>query len=186
MVPGTSTSGLASHLSSASPFHTPCGHRRHDASITSYRALTHLPVTRLRSGRGKARGGAWDHRCGYRREACNDYRYNRRMPPSSPLNRALLAAMLICPAGGSVASDEPRAECPVEGDLIHWVADYCMASINTDVAALINAPATPRRPRPPRSPIGVLREYDQRRRIRWMRLSHGRFITWRYESRLQT
>jgi len=55
------------------------------------------------------------------------------MPPSSPLNRALmLAAMLICPAGGSVASDEPSAECPVEGDLIHWVADYCMASIGTD------------------------------------------------------
>ena len=40
--------------------------------------------------------------------------------------------MLICPAGGSVASDEPSAECPVEGDLIHWVADYCMASIGTD------------------------------------------------------
>jgi len=54
------------------------------------------------------------------------------MPPSSPLNRALLAAMLISPAGGSVASDEPRAECPVEGDLIHWVAYYCMASIGTD------------------------------------------------------
>ena len=54
------------------------------------------------------------------------------MPPSSPLNRALLAAMLISPAGGSVASDEPRAECPVEGDLIHWVADYFMASIGTD------------------------------------------------------
>ena len=73
------------------------------------------------------------HRGGYRREACNDYRYNRRMPPSSTMNRALmLAAMLICPAGGSVASDEPSAECPVEGDLIHWVADYCMASIGTD------------------------------------------------------
>ena len=44
----------------------------------------------------------------------------------------MLAAILFGAAGVNVASDEPSAKCAVKGDAIHWVADYCMASIGTD------------------------------------------------------
>ena len=44
----------------------------------------------------------------------------------------MLATILIGAAGVGVASDEPAAECAVEGDAIHWLADFCMASIGTD------------------------------------------------------
>jgi hypothetical protein len=49
------------------------------------------------------------------------------------MNRALvLAAILVGVAGVGIASDETAAECPIEGDAIHWIADCCMASIGTD------------------------------------------------------
>jgi hypothetical protein len=49
------------------------------------------------------------------------------------MNRALaLAAIFVGVAGVGIASDEPAAGCPIEGDAIHWLADYCMASIGTD------------------------------------------------------
>jgi hypothetical protein len=34
---------------------------------------------------------------------------------------------------GNVSADQwPRAGCPVQGELVHWIADYCMLTLETD------------------------------------------------------
>lgn len=43
----------------------------------------------------------------------------------------LLAALMAGAASGGTASDESNA-CAIPGEAIHWLADYCMASIGTD------------------------------------------------------
>ena len=30
------------------------------------------------------------------------------------------------------SAQPPRAECPVQGELVHWIADWCMLTIGTD------------------------------------------------------
>ncbi len=35
-------------------------------------------------------------------------------------------------AGGAGAAEMPGSECPVQGELLHWVADWCMLTLGTD------------------------------------------------------
>lgn len=35
-------------------------------------------------------------------------------------------------SGNVSAAQLPRAECPVQGELVHWIADYCMLTLETD------------------------------------------------------
>jgi len=44
----------------------------------------------------------------------------------------ILTAMFVGAFPGSIAADTAAAACSVEGEVVHWVADYCMASIGTD------------------------------------------------------
>jgi hypothetical protein len=48
------------------------------------------------------------------------------------VKRVLIIAILLGASGAGIAGHEPAAVCPVEGDIIHWIADYCMARIGTD------------------------------------------------------
>lgn len=41
-----------------------------------------------------------------------------------------LAAVLTLAGAPSLALAQPQ--CPIPGDAVHWVADYCMATLQTD------------------------------------------------------
>ena len=46
----------------------------------------------------------------------------------------VLAAFLISVllSGNLRATELPWAECPVQGEPLHWIADYCMLTLETD------------------------------------------------------
>jgi hypothetical protein len=46
------------------------------------------------------------------------------------LNWTLPALFLAVFAASPCVAD--AAECPIEGDRIHWIADYCMSKLETD------------------------------------------------------
>jgi hypothetical protein len=45
--------------------------------------------------------------------------------------RRLPVAVALALAGVP-AFAQPAAECPIPGDALHWVVDYCMATLQTD------------------------------------------------------
>lgn len=47
------------------------------------------------------------------------------------MNALTILAVAVASASGKVVAS-PTAVCPVPGKSIHWLADYCMASMGTD------------------------------------------------------
>ncbi len=33
---------------------------------------------------------------------------------------------------GCVLAADPQSDCPIRGEVVHWIADFCMAKIGTD------------------------------------------------------
>ena len=42
----------------------------------------------------------------------------------------LFVSMLL--GSNSNSAELPEAECPIQGELVHWIADYCMLTLGTD------------------------------------------------------
>ena len=55
-------------------------------------------------------------------------RTSHRTLPSMP---SMLRIGVLLP-GNVSAARLPGAECPVRGELVHWIADYCMLALETD------------------------------------------------------
>jgi hypothetical protein len=70
----------------------------------------------------------------------------------SRLPALLLLALLLLPpaAGAPPAYGQDSPPCPIAGDKIHWIADFCMAEIGTDdeIAAMDCIDRELRRPFP--------------------------------------
>ena len=57
----------------------------------------------------------------------------RSVPHWAPM-RSIFATFCICVLlwGNARAAELPGAECPVHGELVHWIADYCILTLETD------------------------------------------------------
>ena len=64
------------------------------------------------------------------------------------MKHVLVILLILLP--GLAASGQEPPPCPIEGDRIHWIADFCMAEIGTDdeIAAMDCISRELRRPFP--------------------------------------